>query len=168
MADSKTKAKRSSGKAKKASGGAKAKAKAKAGSRSTPKAKAKAGAKSSTSKAKAPQKVAKVAEAAKELPGGAAANAALAGKAALDGTQAAGKAVGLAVTKARVPLVAGAGLAAGAAGGLALMRRRNGHHHRGHLDLDLDLASVAKRVGSFGEELGRVANAVEKAAGSKK
>lgn len=114
---------------------------------------------------KAKEPVAKAAEVAKELPSGAAANAALAGKAALDGTRAAGKALGLAATKARIPLVTGAGLAAGAAGGLAIVRRRNGHR-RPHSDLE-PLISAARRAGSFGEELGRMATLMEKAAKGK-
>ena len=54
----------------------------------------------------------------------AAANAALAGKAAVAGTRAAGKAVSLAVSRARVPLIAGGSAAAGLLGGLAVIHRR--------------------------------------------
>ena len=57
----------------------------------------------------------------------AAANAVLAGKAAVAGTRAAGKAVSLAVSRARVPLIAGGSATAGLVGGLAVIhRRRNG------------------------------------------
>lgn len=104
-------------------------------------------------------------EAAKELPAGAAASAALASKAAIEGTRAAGKAVTLAVSKVKVPLAVGGGLAAGAVGGLALVRR-NGHRRKSGPDLG-PVISAAKRAGSIGEELGRLAAAAEKATTSK-
>lgn len=57
-------------------------------------------------------------------PVDAAANAALSGKAAVAGTWAAGKAVSLAASRARVPLIAGGSAAAGLTGGLAVIHRR--------------------------------------------
>jgi hypothetical protein len=64
-------------------------------------------------------------------PVDAAANAALAGKAAVAGIRAAGKAVSLAASRARVPLITGGSAAAGLAGGLAVInRRRNGKRTR--------------------------------------
>lgn len=108
-----------------------------------------------------------VAETTKDLPVGAGANAALAGQAALAGTRAAGKAVGIVVSKARVPLVAGGGLVAGVAGGLMVIRRRNGHSRGGTIDLD-HVISAARRVGSLGEEVGRVASMMEQAGGKSK
>jgi hypothetical protein len=54
----------------------------------------------------------------------AAANTVMAGKAAVAGTRAAVKAVSLASSRAKVPLIAGASAAAGLAGGLAVIRRR--------------------------------------------
>lgn len=107
----------------------------------------------------------KATEAAKELPAGAAASAALAGKAAMEGTRAAGMAISLAASKVKVPLAVGGGLAAGAAGGLALVRR-NGHRRRSGPDLG-PVISAAKHAGSIGEELGRLAAAAEKATTSK-
>lgn len=55
---------------------------------------------------------------------GAAANAALAGKEAMAGTRAAGKAIKSASSRATLPVVAGGSLLAGLSGGLAVMRRR--------------------------------------------
>ncbi|MGN6814767.1 MAG: hypothetical protein ACTHK3_01610 [Solirubrobacterales bacterium] len=54
----------------------------------------------------------------------AAASAALAGKEALAGTRAAGKAVSAATSNARLPLIAGGSLVAGLSGGLAVIKRR--------------------------------------------
>lgn len=103
--------------------------------------------------------------AAKELPTGPAASAALAGKAALEGTRAAGMAISLVASKVKVPLAVGGGLAAGAAGGLALVRR-NGHRRRSRPDLGPVIAA-AKHAGSIGEELGRLAAAAEQATSAK-
>ena len=114
--------------------------------------------------AKAPEP--KAAEVVEELPASAGAIAALAGKAAMEGTRAAGKAATLVASRVKVPLAVGGGLAAGAAGGLALVRRRNGHRRHGTPDLG-PVISAAKRAGSIGEELGRMAAMAEKAAGSK-
>jgi len=78
---------------------------------------------------KAKAKAKKVgARAAKEAtsPVGVAANAALAGKAAVAGTRAAGKAVSSAVSHARTPLIVGGSAAVGIAGGLVASRRRRG------------------------------------------
>ena len=54
----------------------------------------------------------------------AAANAALAGKAAVAGTRAAGKAVTSAASRAKMPLIAAGSAAVGLAGGLAGIHRR--------------------------------------------
>jgi hypothetical protein len=97
-------------------------------------------------------------------PVDAAANAALAGRAALAGTQAAGKAVSLAAARVRVPLAAGGGLAAGVVGGLAVIRRRR----RPRRARGFDVASAAERVGTLGEEIGRVAIVIQKAADGSK
>jgi hypothetical protein len=106
--------------------------------------------------------------AAQETPVGAGANAALAGKAALAGTRAAGHALGVAASKVKGPIVVGGGLAAGAVGGLALVRRRNGSRSTGTLDVER-VIEAARRAGSFGEELGRMASLMEQAnAGSKR
>lgn len=58
-------------------------------------------------------------------PVDAAANAALAGKAAIAGTRAATRAASLALSRTKVPLVVGGSAAAGLAGGLAVIHRRN-------------------------------------------
>jgi len=98
-------------------------------------------------------------------PVDAAANATLAGRAALAGTQAAGKALGLAAARASMPLAAGGGLAAGVVGGLAVIRRRRRPRRAG----GFDIASAAEQVGALGEEIGRVAIVIQKAAdGSKR
>jgi hypothetical protein len=94
-------------------------------------------------------------------PVGAAANAALASKAALDGTRAAGKALSLLVSRARLPVLAGSAAAAGLAGGLAVLnRRRAGARRNGNIEFDRVL-QAAQRLGSFGEEIGRVATVIQ-------
>ncbi|MGH2936853.1 MAG: hypothetical protein ACRDPE_01885 [Solirubrobacterales bacterium] len=103
-----------------------------------------------------------------DAPLGAGVNAALAGKAALAGTRAAGRAVGLVASKVKGPIVVGGGLAAGAVGGLALVRRRNGSSSQGPLDVER-VIDAARRAGAFGEELGRMASLLEQAnTGSKR
>jgi hypothetical protein len=136
---------------------------------SAPKAKAKAGRakKPSTSKdakkPEAPVEKGQVEEA-MPAPADAAANAAFAGQAAMAGTQAAGKALTLAAAEAKGPLVAAGGLAAGVAGGLALVNRRRGRRRA----KGFDLAGAAERVGALGEEVGRVAIVIQRAADGSK
>jgi hypothetical protein len=77
----------------------------------------------------------------------------------------AGKSVGRAVKKARVPLLAGGAVIAGAAGGAALASRQS-HRHRGFangiahsvrkIDAD-DVAKAAKRVGDATARAGQFA-----------
>jgi hypothetical protein len=115
-------------------------------------------------KPKKPSTSQQPAQQAATAPLDATANAALAGQAALAGTRAAGRAVTLAAERAGVPLAAGGGLAAGVAGGLAVVRRRRRRRAGG-----FDVASAAERVGALGEEIGRVAIVIQKAAdGSKR
>jgi hypothetical protein len=66
-----------------------------------------------------------VAEVSKKLPEptGPAGNAALAGVAALAGTRAAGKAISVAASRSKMPLIAGASAGAGLLGGLAVIHR---------------------------------------------
>src|SRR4051812_7997594 len=60
------------------------------------------------------------------------AHVALAGKEALAGTRAAGKAISATTSTARLPLIAGGSLLAGLSGGMAVIkRRRNGHRRKG-------------------------------------
>jgi hypothetical protein len=66
-----------------------------------------------------------------------------------------------------VPLVAGGAAAAGLFGGLAVIRRRGNARRNGSLDLD-KLISGIQRLGSFGEELGQFAAAIERATESSK
>lgn len=61
-----------------------------------------------------------------EAPVDAAANAALAGKAAVAGARAAGKAVSMVASRAKVPLIAGGSAAVGLVGGLAVIHSRRG------------------------------------------
>lgn len=77
----------------------------------------------------------------------------------------AGRSVGRAVKKARVPLLAGGAVIAGAAGGAALASRQS-HRHRGFADgiahgvrkIDPDdVAKAAKRVGDATARVGRFA-----------
>jgi hypothetical protein len=93
-------------------------------------------------------------------PADAATNAAFAGQAAMAGTQAAGKALTLAVEQAKGPLVAAGGLAAGVVGGLALVNRRRGRRRA----KGFDIAGAAERIGALGEEVGRVAVVIQRAA----
>ena len=97
-------------------------------------------------------------------PADAVTNAAFAGQAAMAGTQAAGKALTLAVSQAKGPLAAAGGLAAGVAGGLALVNRRRGRRRA----KGFDVASAAERIGTLGEEVGRVAIVIQRAADGSK
>jgi len=82
----------------------------------------------------------------------------------------AGQAVGGAVSKAKVPLMAGGAALAGAAGGLVLgarQARRNGPaaralSRRPQVKVrSRDLAKAAKEVGSFGAQMGRLATELQ-------
>ncbi|HEX5374674.1 MAG TPA: hypothetical protein VFW48_00795 [Solirubrobacterales bacterium] len=82
----------------------------------------------------------------------------------------AGHAVGGAVSKAKVPLMAGGAALAGAAGGLVLgarQARRNGPaaralSRRPQVKVrSQDLARAAKEVGSFGAQMGRLATELQ-------
>jgi hypothetical protein len=66
------------------------------------------------------------------------------------------------VSRARVPLVAGGAAAAGLAGGLAVINRRRAARRRGGIDFD-GIVAAAQRLGSFGEEIGRVASMIQQA-----
>jgi hypothetical protein len=67
-----------------------------------------------------------------------------------------------------MPLLAGGAAAAGLAGGLAAIKlRRSGSRRNGNLDFDR-VIEAAQRLGSFGEEVGRVATAIQQvSAGAK-
>ncbi len=82
----------------------------------------------------------------------------------------AGQAVGGAVSKAKVPLMAGGAALAGAAGGLVLGARRARRNGVGARALSRrpqvkvrsqDLARAAKEVGSFGAQMGRLATELQ-------
>ena len=82
----------------------------------------------------------------------------------------AGHAVGGAVSKAKVPLVASGAALAGAAGGLMLGARQARRHGIGAKALSRrpqvkvrsqDLARAAKEVGSFGAQMGRLATELQ-------
>ena len=69
----------------------------------------------------------------------------------------AGSTVSRAVSKVKVPLMAGGAALAGAAGGLALGTRQ-AHRHHGIAGIDSDdLAKAAKKVGSVGVQVGELA-----------
>jgi|SRR5215208_5100721 len=85
---------------------------------------------------------------------------ATAGAAALAGTRAAGRAVVLAASKAKAPLIAGGAAAAGLAGGLALTSERKRKRRGPSFDLD-SATAAAKRVGSYGQQIAEVAEALE-------
>ena len=82
----------------------------------------------------------------------------------------AGQAVGGAVSKAKVPLMAGGAALAGAAGGLVLGARRGRRNGLAARALSRrpqvkvrsqDLAKAAKEVGSFGTQMGRLATELQ-------
>lgn len=119
-------------------------------------------------KAEVVEKIAgKAAKAAEGTSLGPGVNAVLAGRAALAGTHAAGQAAKIAAARAKVPLVAGGGMIAGVAGGLAVVRRRNARTSQVTFDVDRVIAA-ARRAGSFGEELGRMASLMEQASSGSK
>ena len=68
----------------------------------------------------------------------------------------------MAVSRAKVPLIAGGAAAAGLAGGLAALNRRRGARRNGSFDLD-GMITAAQRLGSFGEEIGRAATVIQRA-----
>jgi hypothetical protein len=84
----------------------------------------------------------------------------------------AGQTVGGAVSKAKMPLVAGGAALAGVAGGLALGAHQVRHNGVGARALSRrpkakvrsrDLARAAKEVGSFGAQMGRLATELQQA-----
>ena len=69
----------------------------------------------------------------------------------------AGRSVGRAASKAKVPLVAGGAALAGVAGGIALGSRQ-AHRHKSIKGIDSDgLAKAARKVGDLGAQVGEVA-----------
>ncbi len=89
-----------------------------------------------------------------------------------DKAKGAGRAVGSAVSKAKVPLVAGGAALAGAAGGLALGARQMRRHRRIGMTMprrpqvkvnSRDIAKAAKEVGSFGAQVGHLASELQQA-----
>lgn len=105
---------------------------------------------------------------------GAAANVAAAQKAAAAGTRAAGKALSSATSRAKTPLIAGGAAAVGLVGGMALFKRARSHEpgmvesiraavsgRDGTLDLDV-IVEAARRIGSVGDQVAAVADAVQK------
>ena len=84
----------------------------------------------------------------------------------------AGKTVGKAASKAKVPLVAGGAALAGAAGGLALAASKQGRKRgikavmprRPKIKIDSgDVAKAAKEVGNFSAQVGELANELQRA-----
>jgi len=75
----------------------------------------------------------------------------------------AGHAVGEAVGKAKMPLVAGGAALAGAAGGLALGARQARHARKRVKVRSQDVTRVAKEVGGFGAQVGRLASELQHA-----
>lgn len=84
----------------------------------------------------------------------------------------AGKTVGKAASKAKVPLVAGGAAIAGAAGGMALATSKRGRKngltkamsHRPKVKIDSkDVAKAAKEVGNFSAQVGQLADELQRA-----
>jgi hypothetical protein len=89
-----------------------------------------------------------------------------------DKAKGAGKTVGKAASKAKMPLVAGGAAIAGAAGGLALAASRQGRKsrlgkavmRRPKVKIDSgDVARAAKEVGNFSAQVGELANQLQRA-----
>lgn len=87
-----------------------------------------------------------------------------------DKAKSAGKSVGQAAGKAKLPLVAGGAAIAGVAGGMALGAMRRGHRggigaalHKPKIKVDSgDVARVAKEVGSFSTQVGALAGELQR------
>lgn len=88
----------------------------------------------------------------------------------------AGKTVGKAASKAKVPLVAGGAAIAGAAGGMALAASKKGRKsglakamsHRPKIKVDSkDVAKAARGVGSLSAQVNEIAGGLESAASGK-
>ncbi|HMI81989.1 MAG TPA: hypothetical protein VK480_09410 [Solirubrobacterales bacterium] len=84
----------------------------------------------------------------------------------------AGKTVGKAASKAKIPLVAGGAAIAGAAGGMALAASKRGRKssiagavaRRPKIKIDSgDVAKAAKEVGNFSAQVGEIANELQRA-----
>ncbi len=89
-----------------------------------------------------------------------------------DKAKSAGKTVGKAAGKAKVPLVAGGAALAGAAGGMALAASKKGRRsglgkaltRRPKIKIDSgDVAKAAKEVGNFSAQVGELANELQRA-----
>ncbi|HWJ42098.1 MAG TPA: hypothetical protein VNR67_01575 [Solirubrobacterales bacterium] len=83
----------------------------------------------------------------------------------------AGKTVGKAASKAKIPLVAGGAALAGAAGGIALASSKHARKggvakamtRRPKIKLDsADVARAAKEVGNFGAQVGELASELQR------
>lgn len=76
----------------------------------------------------------------------------------------AGRKVGRAASKAKVPLVAGGAALAGVAGGMAALSARHNHRHRGLGGVkSKDLKKAAKKAGDVGAQVGEIALEVRRA-----
>lgn len=87
----------------------------------------------------------------------------VAGEAVEETAKQAGRAVGRAASKAKVPLVAGGAALAGAAGGIALgTHQARRHRGIGGVKAD-DVVKAAKKAGDFGARMGELAFEVRRA-----
>jgi hypothetical protein len=76
----------------------------------------------------------------------------------------AGRKVGRAASKAKVPLVAGGAALAGAAGGIAALTARQNHRHRGLGGVNSkDLKKAARKASDVGAQMGEIALEVRRA-----
>lgn len=146
MAQAKTKASQQSTRKRSGSSGPKRKSQPRARPRSQSQSKPRASQSSSNGQSKPAEVVGVVEEKAKVVEGKA---------------KEAGKGVGRAVKRARVPLLASGAVIAGAAGGAALASRQARRHRRlahsvGKIDSD-DVAKAARRVGDVSARVGRFA-----------
>jgi hypothetical protein len=87
----------------------------------------------------------------------------VAGEAVEETAKQAGRKVGQAASKAKVPLVAGGAALAGAAGGIALSSAQSRRHHRLRGLKSKDVVKAARRAGNFGARMGEIAYEVRRA-----
>ena len=171
-----TKSKKSSSSKRKSSGNSKRKSSgnSRSSNGTSPSSRATPAKATGRKKATSRKKASSTATSRKKLSEGAAAR-----EAAANGTKAAGRAVMAAGQGLKTPLIMGGAAVAGVAGGLAVRRLNSGSRsgrtrlgdislpiRDGRLDLD-GIASAAKRVGAFGEQLGNVSEALKGASSEK-
>jgi len=144
---------------------AETKSRSKPKARSRPKAKPKSRANSKPAKSKAkPRASSKPKRAPSSKPKGLMEKTKAAGETVEGTAKGAGRKVGRAAGKAKVPLVAGGAALAGAAGGIAALSARHNHRRRGLGGVSSkDLKKAAKKATDVGAQVGEIALEVRRA-----